>query len=342
MEGQKRTKHRQTVCESHQLSKVFVVKNLGPIDTFIGCKIIENKEKDTIWIHQPKLIKNLEEQFGPLVKDMRVYKTPAAPRTNIQRPEAGDILISPEDQTKFRSGVGMLLYLVKHSRPDIANSVRELSKVADGATKDHWNKLLRNIKFVLDTKYLALKMKPEWDKPIETNNGKPEWQNIFESKCSMSATSDSEYNGDNQTRHSVFGWELYFMGALIAHKSKACRSVTLSSTEAEYYALSEVTKEVIFAKQVLETMGIGLNLPIKINVDNVGAIYLAKNFSVSQNTKHIDIRRHFVREHQEDGTINATFVRSEDNEADFLTKNTSEDTFLHHQSKLMQDVRTIK
>ena len=74
----------------------------------------------------------------------------AAPRTNIQRPEAGDILISPEDQTKFRSGVGMLLYLVKHSRPDIANSVPELSKVADGATIDHWNKLLRNIKFVLD------------------------------------------------------------------------------------------------------------------------------------------------------------------------------------------------
>ena len=101
----------------------------------------------------------------------------------------------------------------------------------------------------------------------------------------------------NQTRHSIFGWELYFMGSInCPQSSKACRSVTLSSTEAEYYALSEVTKEVIFAKQVLETMGIGLNLPIKINVDNVGAIYLAKNFSVSQNTKHIDICRHFVRE----------------------------------------------
>jgi hypothetical protein len=81
-----------------------------------------------------------------------------------------------------------------------------------------------------------------------------------------------------------------FMGALIAHKSKACRSVTLSSAEAEYYALSEVAKEVIFAKQVLETMGIKLNLPSKIIVDNVGAIYLTKNFSSSQNTKHIDIR----------------------------------------------------
>jgi hypothetical protein len=73
--------------------------------------------------------------------------------------------------------------------------------------------------------------------------------------------------------------ELYFLGALIAQKFKACRSVTLSSTEAEYYALSEVTKEVMSAKQVLETMGIKLNLPIQIKVDNVGEIYLSKNFS---------------------------------------------------------------
>jgi hypothetical protein len=100
-----------------------VGKDLGPIDTVIGCKINEKKEKDTIWIHQPKLIKNIEEQFRPLVAEMRTYKTSAAPRTNIQHPKKGDILISSEDQTKFRSGVGMLLYLVKHSRPYIANAV---------------------------------------------------------------------------------------------------------------------------------------------------------------------------------------------------------------------------
>jgi ferredoxin-NADP reductase len=89
-------------------------------------------------------------------------------------------------------------------------------------------------------------------------------------------------------------------------------------------------------------MGIRLNLPIKIKADDIGAIYLAKNFSLSQNTKNIDIHRHFVREHQEEGTIDTTFIRSEDNEADILTKNTSEEIFLCHQSKLMQDVRKIK
>jgi hypothetical protein len=95
-------------------------------------------------------------------------------------------------------------------------------------------------------------MKPEWDQPIKMVNGKPDWPSIFETKCKMGATSYSEYSGDKEMRQSVFGWNLYFMGALIAHKSKSCK------------------------------------------VANVGAIYLAKNFSLSQNTKHIDIRRHFV------------------------------------------------
>jgi hypothetical protein len=67
------------------------------------------------------------------------------------RPQEDDPLITAEAQKVFRSGVGMLLYLVKHSRPDIANAVRELSKVADGETTNHWNAMIRVIKYVLDT-----------------------------------------------------------------------------------------------------------------------------------------------------------------------------------------------
>jgi hypothetical protein len=88
----------------------------------------------------------------------------------------------------------------------------------------------------------------------------------------LSGISDSDYAGDKDTRTSVFGYVIYFCGAPIAWKSIAGKSVTLSSTEAEYFALSEVTKEVMFVKQVLETMGINLVLPILVKVDNVGAI----------------------------------------------------------------------
>jgi hypothetical protein len=304
------------------LSKDFNVKYLGKLEYFVGCHIIENSTKDTIWIHQPKLLKNLKENFGHLVSKTRTYRTPAGPKTSILRPQKGDTLISPKDQTKFRSGVGMLLYLVKHSRPDISNSVRELTKVADGATPGHWQNMLRLIKYVIDTENYGLKMKPNKDGGMFYLEG----------------ISDSEYAGDKDTRISVYGYILYFCGAPIAWKSKSGKSVTLSSTEAEYFATSEIAKEAIFTQQVIESIGLNLKYPITIKVDNVGAIYLANNYSTSQRTKHINIRTHFVREFIEDGIIKVIFVKSEDNDADIFTKNTSEELFLKHANKNVEKV----
>jgi hypothetical protein len=216
----------------------------------------------------------------------------------------------------------MLLYLVKHSRPDIANAVRELSKVADGATPGHWKALIRLIKYVIDTENHKLKIKP-----------KMEPDNLF----FLEGISDSEYSGDNDTRISVYGYVIYFCGAPIAWKSKSGRSVTLSSTEAEYFALSEVTKEIIFTKQLIESMGIELRLPIVVRVDNVRAIYIGNNYTTSQRTKHIDVRAHFVREFVQDGVVKIVFIKSEDNDADIFTKNAAEELFIKHSNKMVED-----
>ena len=64
-------------------------------------------------------------------------------------------------------------------------------------------------------------------------------------------------------------------GALISWKSKSGKSVTLSSTKAEYFACSEATKELMFVKNVLETMGIKIKLPMIVKIDKTGAIFLA-------------------------------------------------------------------
>jgi hypothetical protein len=309
------------------LSKHFTIKYLGKMETFLGCKIIENDKKDTIWIHQPKLLKNLKKVFGKLIENTKSYKTPAAPKTSIIRPDKDFPLISSDDQKLFRSGVGMLLYLIKYSRPDISNAVRELSKVADGATEAHWKSLLRTIKYVIDTENKALKLQPK----IKDNN-------LFY----LEGFSDSNFADDKDTRTSVYGYVLYFCGAPIATKSKLSRSVTQSSTEAEYFAVSEVAKEILFVKQLLETIGIKTQLPIVIRVDNVGAIFLGNNFSVGQRTKHIDIRAHFIREYIENGVLTLVFVRTDDNDADLFTKNLSEDTYIRHSEKLIEDFTTFK
>jgi hypothetical protein len=111
--------------------------------------------------------------------------------------------------------------------------------------------------------------------------------------CHLDET-DSKFGADPELRISVFGYKIYYCKAPFTWKYKAGQSVTISSTKAEYVALSEITNEDMFVKQVLETMGIKHNIPILVKVDNVGAIYLRNNHSLSQHTKHIDILHHFV------------------------------------------------
>ena len=212
------------------------------------------------------------------------------------RPMEGDDLLSQNEQAKYRSGVGMLLYLVKFSRPDIANSVRELSKVMDGATKGHLKCLWQVIKFVLDTQGKCLQM----DLSNVEASGGVRWE--------MKAFCDSDFAGDKETRISVTGFVIYVMGALISWRSRGQKSVTLLSSEAEYVALSEVCAEIMFIKQVLEFFKVKVELPIVVNVDNVGAIYLASNATTSQRMRHIDVRYHFVRDYVEDGVVQIVFV----------------------------------
>ena len=69
-------------------------------------------------------------------------KLPCAPGLNLMRPKENEELIDEKEQHDYRSGVGMLLYLTKHTRPDIANAVREHSKMMDGATELHYKSLL--------------------------------------------------------------------------------------------------------------------------------------------------------------------------------------------------------
>ena len=107
-----------------------------------------------------------------------------------------------------------------------------------------------------------------------------------------------------------------FVESPIAWRSKGMKSVVLSTTEAEYMALSEVVKELKFIVQLFQTMNIEVELPITVHVDNVGAIWLSNNRTRSDKTKHIDIRTSFVKEYQEDGKIIIKFVKSEKNEAD--------------------------
>ncbi len=125
----------------------------------------------------------------------------------------------------------MLLWLVKHSRTDIANSVHELLKVLDSASNVSYKEMLRSIKFILDTKLYRICMCPTYSRDLS-------WELLF--------FTDSDYAGDPDSRRSVSGYIIFIRGVPVAWKSKAQRSVTLSSSKAEWIVLSEAVKDIIF------------------------------------------------------------------------------------------------
>ena len=95
---------------------------------------------------------------------------------------------------------------------------------------------------------------------------------------------------------SVTGFIVYLQGVPIAWKSKQQSHVSLSSSEAEYIAISNVVKEILFVKQILEDMKVKLQLPISVFYDNTGAIQMVRNNASEAGTRHINVRYHFVRE----------------------------------------------
>jgi hypothetical protein len=288
---------------------------------YVGCQILLNKQTKQIVIMQPKLIKNMKETFADKIPN-RTADIPAAHRYISSCPTDEDTILTDTQQSELHTGIGMLLYLIKHSHPDICIAVHELTKVLDRATMSHYKAMLRIMKYVLETEHHGLHIHPQHKDGIFNLCGK----------------ADSEFCGDCDTCISVYGYILYFCNVPIAWRSKSGKYVTLSSTEAEYFAISELAKEVLFVKQVLESMGITVEYPIIIHTDNVGAIYLSNNHTTSQRTRHIDTRYHFVCEYIEDNIIKVLFVRSEDNEADIFTKNTNSSLFHKHITHMIKPV----
>ena len=103
--------------------------------------------------------------------------------------------------------------------------------------------------------------------------------------------------------------------------SKKQQIVTLSTTEAEYVALSTATQEAMWIRRLLSDFGVTMDQPTVILEDNQGAICLAKNPVTRTRSKHIDVRYHYIRETlSEEGTINLLYCSTSEMIADILTK----------------------
>jgi hypothetical protein len=132
---------------------------------------------------------------------------------------------------------------------------------------------------------------------------------------------DADWAGDLQDRRSTT-WFVFIMGGgAISWSSKQQPTIALSTTEAEYMASTQATKEAIWMTKLMKELGyMKEKKAMVIRCDNQGAISLTKNPTQHAQTKHIDVQHHFVRERVENGEVTFEYCSTEDMVADALTK----------------------
>jgi hypothetical protein len=149
-------------------------------------------------------------------------------------------------------------------------------------------------------------------------NGKTITMDINRLYCFVDADFASS---DLEQRRSVTGYLILFNGGVVSWKSSLQRRVSASSTEAEYRALHEASKECIWMTRILEELGYPHISPIVIFEDNTSTIAATKNPVAHSKLKHLETVYHQIREFIKFNQIEVLHVETEIQLADLLTKN---------------------
>ncbi|GJW88477.1 retrovirus-related pol polyprotein from transposon TNT 1-94 [Tanacetum coccineum] len=136
---------------------------------------------------------------------------------------------------------------------------------------------------------------------------------------SMIAYADADHARCQDTRRSTSGSAQFLGDKLVSWSSRKQKCTTISSTEAEYIALSRCCAQILWMRSQLTDYGFQYN-KIPLYCDNKSAIALCFNNVQHSRAKHIDVRDHFIKEQLENGIVELYFVRTEYQLADIFTK----------------------
>ena len=111
----------------------------------------------------------------------------------------------------------------------------------------------------------------------------------------------------------------------------------LSTTEVEIIALVQCIQEMLYVMKLIESIGLKVKKPMKVQSNNKGAVNLINGWSFGGGTKHMNVRIMFLRELKESQTIRVEWISTLENESDIYTKNVDNQTFIKHASTICEE-----
>ncbi|XRB16053.1 retrovirus-related Pol polyprotein [Pseudoscourfieldia marina] len=278
------------------LRKKYRITEPAQLTWALGMKI--SFAADGIILTQDLYMSKILERFG-FTSAAKSATTPLAHGTTLTRADEEDA----EARHLAQQFVGAILYAAVISRPDLSSTVRAMSHVMSKPPSNFEACKKHVLRYLSGTINRGIK--------YNTNSNIP---------LKLIGYCDASWGDNHENRRSTSGYIFFLNGGPISWASYLQTTVALSTVESEVMALTEAIKEAIYIRRLLESLGAAQEGPTIIYTDSTGAEALVDHPTSHRRTKHIEIRREFIKFHIGHETVKIERVSTKDQLADILTK----------------------
>ena len=302
------------------LSNRFPLEDKGTLDWVLQVKVIRDRSTRSLTLSQQLYVSDLVHRYSHLISSIsHHFDSPydASHTLSLQQCPARDST-KYEDMATYRetymSLVGAFPWLANMTRFELGYISSQLARFVSNPGRFHFQAALRVLVYLKGSPHRTLTLSPRVAHPV------------------LRVYVDSDWG----TRFSVSGAAFEFMGTLVHWFSKTQRSVSMSSTEAEYFAACVAARDVLFLRDLLADMGYVQTSPTPFRSDNKGVSELSYDPVAFKKTKHILRAAEFLRDVVARRKVSVIWLSGSDNVADLFTKMVTLPVFRHLMLRMSQ------
>ena len=297
------------------IKRKFPISDKGPLRFFLNIHFIRDRAKRLIYIHQHSKIESILQDFSKFEDAKYPSSLPSVAHSHLVKLNSPSepTMIAEMAKLPYKSLLGRLLHVALTARPDLSVAISDCGRFAHNPGPAHWKALLMIVRYLRSTPKLVLRLGGK----VKSLTITP-YHQTSSVDLQLNASSDSDWAGCTDTRRSRTGYAIFSGDSLLIWISKMQVSVSLSTAEAEYIALSATTQCVLWTRKIFTELGYPQANTTPIKEDNKSCRDMAimqKNFP---GIRHIDLRIHFVHEHVASGSISIIEEKSADMVADIF------------------------
>nr|GEV85253.1 retrotransposon protein, putative, Ty1-copia subclass [Tanacetum cinerariifolium] len=286
------------------LGRSFAMKYLREAAYIFGIKIYRDRSKRLIGLGQKAYIEKILKRFY-----MEYSKRRTIPMQEKLKLSKSQGVSTPAEKQRmqnipYASAVGSIMYDVRCTRPDVAFAQNMTSRFQQNPGKEYWTAVKNNLKYLRNTKDIFL---------VNGGNMKRELR--------VSCYTDAGYLTDADNLKLQTGYVFFLNRGAVNWKSTKQSIFATSSTDDEYIAAFDASKEAVWIRKFISGLGIvpTIEEPISMYCDNTGAIAIAKDDGVTKGARHFRAKVHYLRETIKLGDVKIEKIDTDDNLADPFT-----------------------